>query len=147
MPAVLVDTNVLVYMFDQNDAARQDRAITVVRELEQSARGRLSAQCLAEFCAVATRQLRPVLTPDQALAQVERFMRVFPVYPLTPMIVIEAVRGVRDHKLSYYDAQIWAAARLNQIPIVFSEDFHHGMLEGVRFVNPFDADFTIEEWR
>jgi predicted nucleic acid-binding protein len=63
------------------------------------------------------------------------------------MIVLEAIRGVRDHKPSYYNAQIWAAARLNQIPIVFSEDFHHGVLEGVRLVNPFSADFKIEEWR
>ena len=30
------------------------------------------------------------------------------------MIVLEALRGVRDHQISYYDAQIWASARLNR---------------------------------
>jgi len=49
--------------------------------------------------------------------------------------------------LAYYDAQIWAAARLNQIPVVFSEDFNSGStLEGVQFVNPFASDFVLETW-
>jgi len=44
------------------------------------------------------------------------------------------------------DAQ-WATARLNQVPVVFSEDFRSGsLLEGVRFVNPFLPEFLLEEW-
>ncbi|MDP3186532.1 MAG: hypothetical protein Q8M58_14840 [Anaerolineales bacterium] len=40
-----------------------------------------------------------------------------------------------------------AAAWLNQIPIVFSEDFQDGqVLEGVRFVNPFAGTFDAEAW-
>ena len=54
---------------------------------------------------------------------------------------------MREHQLSYWDAQIWAAARLNQVPVVFSEDFRAGVsLEGVRFVNPFAADCRVDEW-
>jgi len=53
------------------------------------------------------------------------------------MTVPEAARGARDHGLAYYDAPIRAAARLNQIQIVFSEDFGDGrVLERMRFVNP-----------
>lgn len=147
MPAILLDTNVLVYVFDTNEPARQDQAIKVLRGLELTGSGRLSVQCLAEFCAVATRFLRPFLKPAEAAIQVERFSRTFPVFDLTPLIVIEAARGVRDHALAYYDAQIWATARLNQVPIIFSEDFNvGGALEGVRFINPFAADFVLEDW-
>ena len=146
MPPVLIDTNVLVYTFDQNDPARQDRAIQVLRVLEASANGRLSVQCLAEFCAVVMRRLHPVMSAQDTLSQVERFQRIFPVYNLTPMIVQEALRGVRDHQLSYYDAQIWASARLNQIPVVFSEDFNPSTLEGVQFINPFAADTDLNLW-
>jgi predicted nucleic acid-binding protein len=47
----------------------------------------------------------------------------------------------------FWDTQIWAATRLNQIPIVFSEDFNVGAVtEGVHFVNPFAEDFQIEDW-
>ena len=63
------------------------------------------------------------------------------------MIILEAARGVETHHLSFWDAQIWATARLNQIPIVFSEDFNTGAsLEGVRFINPFATDFQISDW-
>lgn len=62
------------------------------------------------------------------------------------MIVLEAVRGVRDYQLSYYDAQIWACARLNQIPVIFSEDFNHGILEGINIINPFAQDFVVTSW-
>jgi predicted nucleic acid-binding protein len=144
---ILIDTNVLVYTFDQNDPRRQERAIEILRALEAGADGRLSVQCLAEFCAVAMRRLRPAMGPEETLAQVERFHRIFPVHDLTPMIILEAMRGVCVHQLSYYDAQLWASARLHQIPVIFSEDFKHGSLEGVHFVNPFLPDFDIARWR
>lgn len=147
MPPVLIDTNILIYTFDQNDPPRQERAIQILRVLEESANGRLSVQCLAEFSAVAMRRLQPAMSPADTLAQVERFQRIFPVYPLTPMIILEALRGVRDHQLSYYDAQIWASARLNQVSVVFSEDFDPALLEGVRFVNPFLLDVDLDLWR
>src|SRR5439155_1039861 len=55
-----------------------------------------------------------------------------PVLSVTPLIVLEAARGARDHGLNYWDAQLWATARLNQIPLILTEDFAHGrVLEGV----------------
>lgn len=78
---------------------------------------------------------------------VQAFASSWPVLNLTPPVVLEAARGVSDHVLSYYDAQIWAVARLNQIGVVFSEDFNNGStLEGVRFVNPFAEEFAVEQW-
>jgi len=42
---------------------------------------------------------------------------------------------------------LWATARLNQVPVIFSEDFaSNSVLEGVRFVNPFAPDFSLEDW-
>jgi len=147
MPLILIDTNLLVYLYDQKQADRQAQSHRVLEQLELTRSGRLSVQALAEFFSVATRKLSPGLTPAEALNQINLFIRVWPVFDLTPMIVMEAGRGVRDHKLSYYDAQVWATARLNQIPIVFSEDFRDGsLLEGVRFVNPFSPDFLVEKW-
>ncbi len=62
-------------------------------------------------------------------------------------MVREAARGVRDHQFAYYDAQMWAMAKLNQIPLVFTQDIPSALsLEGVRYVNPFAEDFVLEEW-
>ena len=147
MPPILIDTNVLLYLYDHNQPVKQDRARDVLDHLELSGSGRLSVQCLAEFFSVATRKLSPKLTPAQALQQISLFCRLWPVYDLTTMIVLEAGRGVRDHQFSYYDAQIWATARLNQVTTIFSEDFSVGStIEGVRFVNPFAPGFAIETW-
>jgi predicted nucleic acid-binding protein len=147
MEPVLIDTNVLVYASDPAETIRQDQAIRTLKSLESSRSGRLSAQCLAEFMHVTTRPRRQMYTPAEALQQVENLLRAFPVYDLTPLIVLEAARGARDHGLAYYDAQIWAAARLNQVTTVFSEDFRDGqVLEGVRFANPFADGFRLEDW-
>jgi len=147
MAPILIDTNVLVYIFDHHDERRQERALNLVKSLESINQGRFSAQCLAEFFSVVTRKLIPPLSPSEAIKAIELWMNAFPIYPLTSSIVLEAARGVRDHHLAYYDAQIWATARFNQIPLVFSEDFQDGRaLEGVRFINPFSSEFNLGAW-
>src|SRR4030065_1519667 len=133
VPPILIDTNILIYLYDQNQPDKQNQSKRVLEQLELTRSGRLSVQVLAEFFSVATRKLSPNLTPAEALEQINLFIRLWPVFDLTPMIVMEAGRGVRDHKLSYYDAQVWATARLNQVPVVFSEDVRGGsILGGVR---------------
>src|SRR5574341_612402 len=133
MPLILLDTNVIVYACDPGEPVKRDLAGQVLRHLEQAGNGRLSVQCLSEFASATMRRLHPPLTPAEAAQQVERLTLSFPVFDLTPMIVLEALRGVREHRLSYYDAQVWATARLNQVPIIFSEDFNaNAILEGVR---------------
>jgi predicted nucleic acid-binding protein len=106
MPPILIDTNLLIYLYDPNQPDKQKQAERVLEQLELTRTGRLSVQVLAEFFSVATRKLSPSLTSAEALDQVTLFTRLWPVYDLTPMIVMEAGRGVRDHKLSYYDAQV-----------------------------------------
>jgi predicted nucleic acid-binding protein len=147
MTAVLIDTNVLVHAHDRGEPKKQAQAIKVLNYLQVTGQGRLSVQCLSEFFSITTRGKQPKLALAAAAQQVERMTLSFPVHDLTPLIVIEATRGVRNHLLAYYDAQIWAAAHLNQIRVVFSEDFNSGStLEGVKFVNPFAVDFVLEAW-
>lgn len=147
MTAVLVDTNLLVYAWDPGEAHKQERAIATLDGLHSAGSGRLSVQSLAEFFASVTRGAKPRLTPAQAAEQVEGLAASWPVLDVTPLVVIEATRGVEDHHLAYWDAQLWATARLNQVPVIFSEDFASGsVLKGVRFVNPFRSDFDLRAW-
>ena len=147
MAAVLVDTNVLVYAHDRGEFAKQGQAIHVLEHLYLAGAGRLSVQSLAEFFRATTRGAKPMLTVEQALQQMEHLAQAWPVFELTAQIALEAARGVKAHQFNYWDGQIWATARLNQVPVIFSEDFPSGAtLEGVRFVNPFAADFVLEAW-
>jgi predicted nucleic acid-binding protein len=147
MTGILIDTNVLVYAYDRGEFEKQEQAKGVLEYLHLQGTGRLSAQTLAEFFRAATRGRQPILSVEQAQRQAEFLAQAWTVLDITPQIVLEAVRGVRAHQLSYWDAHIWAAAKLNQIPVVLSEDIPYaGALEGVRFVNPFARDFDIENW-
>ncbi|MCQ3936860.1 MAG: PIN domain-containing protein [Chloroflexi bacterium] len=147
MTVVLLDTNVLVYAFDRTEPEKRAQAMKVILETQNHSAGCLSIQCLSEFFNAVTRGAEPKLPIDEALQHVQDFLQAFPVYLLTPSVVIEAARGVRDHSLSFYDAQIWASALINDVPVIFSEDFQDGQtLEGVRFVNPFAENFELEKW-
>jgi predicted nucleic acid-binding protein len=147
MALVLIDTNLLIYLYDQNEPVNQARSRVVLDELQKKGAGRLSVQSLSEFANVAIKKLSPTLSVSDVAEQIFLFRNVFPVHIVTPSIVADAARGVRDHGLPFYDAQIWSCARFNQIPIVFSEDFSDGqVIEGVRFVNPFTNDFELEKW-
>ena len=147
MTVVLLDTNVLVYAFDRAEPEKRERAIKIVLDLQVNAVGCLSIQCLSEFFNAMTRGAAPKLTIEEALQDVQDYLLAFPTFLLTSSVVLEAARGVRDHSLSFYDAQIWACALINDVPVVFSEDFQDGqVLEGVRFVNPFAEGFELEKW-
>jgi len=143
---ILIDTNILVYAVDPRDAEKQGKALQVLEGLQASGKGRISVQSLAEFISATTRSSTPLMTISEALQQVERLIGSFPIYDLKPMVVLEAARGARDYGLSYYDAQIWAVARLNQVPVVISEDFSAGQaLDGVQFINPFSENFPLKD--
>lgn len=147
MNKILVDTNIILYTYDYRDQIRKTRASEVLTILEKKQEGIFSIQTLSEFLNVVTRGINPLIESNELLVQLQYWINLFPVLPLTQNIVLEATRCVKDHKLSFYDAQIWAAAKLNQIPVIFSEDFQDGQtLEGVRFVNPFSEKFELSNW-
>ncbi len=144
MPTALIDTNILVYAYDRGEYVKQQQAIRVLESLQRTGMGRLSVQSLAEFFSATTKGKEPVLTIQQASEQVLELAQTWQIFDLTRQVVSEAVRGVRDHQLAFWDAQIWAVARLNQIPLVLSEDFQTGaVVEGVRFLNPFEPAFDL----
>lgn len=138
----LLDANVLVYTLDAREPERREKAKEVVRRTALAGTAALPVQALSEFSNVCLRKLRPPLAPEEVRLEVERLSLAFPVLPLTAPVVGEALRGVREHGFSYYDVQVWAVARLGQVPVILSEDFNPGaVIEGVFFSDPFDPAF------
>ena len=144
MKRVLLDTNILVYAMEPRDPERQEQTLALISGLTDTCQCCLSVQNLSEFANVAIKKLS--LSPDEAILLIENWKNLFLIFDLTPECVLEAAYGVRDHQLSWFDAQVWASARLNQVPVVLSEDFQHGqLLGGVQFLNPFKASFQLED--
>ena len=134
----LVDTNILVYAYDPSDKRKSRRAIEVLTLLEFTKRGVLSTQILSEFFNTVTRNIPNPLDPSNARVTVQRFIEHWEIVPVTSDVVLEGMRGSIEHQLSYWDSLIWAAAKLNDVDTILSEDFSHGqVIEGVRVVNPF----------
>ena len=135
---VLIDTNVLVYAYDVAEPEKQRRALDLLDGFAEQETGVVSTQIMAEMFVVLTRKLSSPLSVEQAVRSLARHVRTWQVVAVTDFIVLEAARGVRDHAMSFWDAQVWATAKLNQIPVVLSEDFaSSSVIEGVRFENPF----------
>jgi predicted nucleic acid-binding protein len=142
--AALVDTNILVYAYDPLDGTKQQRAVDVLERLERASRGAVSTQVLGEFFTTVTRKLRPPLSREEAEWNVGAFVRDWTVCAVTTAAVLEAIRAVGEHQLSYWDGLIWATAKLNGIATVLTADLSHGRLvEGVRFLNPFAPGFDL----
>lgn len=144
---ILVDTNILVYAYDRSNIEKQKQAITLLDGLVRHRVGAVSTQVLAEFFVTVTRKIPQPLSIADAHRRIDVYVQTWAVFDITSMIVLEAARGVETYQFSFWDAQIWATARLNQLSLVLSEDFNVGsVIEGVQFTNPFDPSFIMSDW-
>lgn len=141
--ASLVDTNILVYLFDPRDRTKQRVASDLLRgNLIQDALV-LPHQAIVEFVAAVTRRRpdldgTPLLTREQALLEAEELMAQFLVIYPNLQVLLTALRGASTYQLSWFGAHLWAYAEVHGIPEILSEDFEHGRhYGGVRTVDPF----------
>jgi predicted nucleic acid-binding protein len=64
---ILLDTNILVYIYDPFDSTKQERAIAIVDRLIQTNRAVISTQVMGEFFMATTRAKRQLLSPAEAI--------------------------------------------------------------------------------
>jgi predicted nucleic acid-binding protein len=138
--AALIDTNVLVYRFDNRFPDKQKVATGILRRgiIENSVR--LPHQAIIEFVAAVTRPIRGhmILPQPDALREAEEFLQQFTVLYPNEAILRNALRGCAAYRLSWFDAHLWSYAEYYGIPVILSEDLQHDRLYGaVRVVNPF----------
>jgi predicted nucleic acid-binding protein len=138
--AVLVDTNVLVYRFDQRFPEKQKIATEILRRgiIEDSVR--LPHQAIVEFIAAVTRSIHGhvILKQSDALREAEELLKQFTVLYPNEAILRNAIRGCAAYQLNWFDAHLWSYAEHYGLKEILSEDFQHDRLYGtVRVVNPF----------
>lgn len=140
----MLDANVLVYADDAQEPSKAARAALLIAFLIETGRAVITPQVLGEYWIAVTRKFSPPMESERAEARIHEYRNFMRVFPYDSVLVAEAVRGVRRYGFHYYDAQVWAAARLAAVDVVLSEDFDSGAeIEGVRFVNPFAEDFDV----
>ncbi len=134
---VFLDTNVLVYLFDADEPAKQQRARTLLSNQELRDQVTLSTQVLQEFYVSVTRKLAVPLDPDTALKAVQD-LAVFPIIQIDTPLILLAIQRSRKATVSFWDALILEAALVAGTTLLYSEDFQDGASFGkLRIANPF----------
>jgi predicted nucleic acid-binding protein len=130
------DTNVLVYIDDNADPSKQQRAAELFFEHRRQRTGVVSLQVLQEYFVVATRKMG--INADRARRKVELIAEFDVVAPDVPDI-LSAIDLHRLHGFSFWDGLILQSAKIGGCSVLFSEDFQdQRRIEGFRVVNPFN---------
>jgi len=131
-----LDTNVLVYAYQNSDSRKQRVARDLLRRA-LAGESVISSQVLSEFAATL---LHKFPSPPGAEDLAEIFDRLEPIrLVLSDMQVVRrAVQAQHSYRLHFYDSLIVAAAERAGCMRIWSEDFNHGQeYFGVRVENPF----------
>jgi predicted nucleic acid-binding protein len=132
-----VDTNVLVYLFDAGEPAKQERARQVISDLCRAGTLVVSSQVLSEFYVAVTRKLEEPLPPDLALRALAD-LAAYPCVSIDAALVQRAAAHSAAARLSYWDALIVEAAVEAGADVLCSEDFQAGRsYQGVLVDDPF----------
>lgn len=118
------DTNVLVYLFDEDSPDKQARAKKLFEAQARSGKIVLSPQVLQEFYVTVTRKLARPLSREDALAAVTH-LNSFPVVPVDGSTVLRAINLHQSASLSFWDALIIQTALEANCKKIFSEDMQH----------------------
>jgi predicted nucleic acid-binding protein len=130
-----LDTNILLYAYDQDAPAKRSAALRLV-EQGWSAPGQtaISVQVLQEMHVHLEK--RGVAKADAA--RIIRDYAAWPVVDNSLEILLAALNEQTRWQLSLWDALILAAARASGASEIYTEDFNHGQdYGGIRAINPF----------
>ncbi|HTQ33265.1 MAG TPA: PIN domain-containing protein [Stellaceae bacterium] len=131
------DTNVLIYAADRDGSLRHQQAAALLERAIRTGTCVQTLQSFAEFYNVLTRKMR--VAPDKAQTFVMTWRAVLTVEPAGVPDLNHAMRAVRDYKLSFWDALLWATVRRAGVVVLATEDLQDGrVIEGVRIANPFN---------
>ena len=131
------DTNVLVYLFDEDSPAKRRRASELFAERARDGSITLSPQVLQEFYVTVTRKLARPLSPEAALSAVTH-LKAFPLVPVDGETILRAIGLHQSASLSLWDALIVQAALEGNCRAILSEDMQHGRRFGDLVIeNPF----------
>lgn len=133
-----LDSNVLVYAIDQRSGDRHRQASEIMQRAAQLDCV-LTVQAFGEFFHATTR--KKLLEPSRARVFVDNWLDVFAIAAADSEALIDAIDAVDQHKLSFWDAMLWATAKRAGCAAILSEDQQDGLrLGGVEFINPFATD-------
>jgi len=135
---IFLDTNILVYAFDNSDPKKQQTAQNLLNSFfDEQEYYSISTQVISEFCSVVFKKFRNVLTDTD----LQEFISSFSdeqIFPLTRTVLLKSLQIKQRFGLSLWDSQIVASALLSECKFLYSEDLADGqVIENLTILNPF----------
>jgi len=132
---IFIDTNVLIYSQNNNEAEKQSTCRKVISNIADSNLLVISTQVMQEYYNVATLKMGI----EKLLAK--KTVKMFDVYEIVtiqPSIIFKAMDIHVLNQLSFWDSLIISAAKSANCTMVLTEDMNDGqVIEGVKIQNPF----------
>ncbi len=133
-----LDTNILVYSFDNSAPEKQQTAQQLIETALSSQQGIISSQVVQEFLNVAQRKFAKPMSLTDARMYLDAVLR--PLCQHFPSLGFyeHALRLREETGYTFYDSLIVTAAIEAGCKIVISEDLQNGRtIQGTTILNPF----------
>jgi predicted nucleic acid-binding protein len=135
-----IDTNVLVYSFDDTAPEKQQQARSIIAHALFSQRGVISTQVIQEFLNVALRKFPQPMSVQDARSYLHQTLMPLCQHFPNPAFYDYGLYLQLETGFSWFDALIVAAASATGCATLLSEDLQSGrVVRGVTIVNPFAA--------
>ena len=135
--AIFVDTNVLVYAYDETAGQKHTIAAQLVENWWNNKNGYISLQVIQEFYVTITRKIVSPMDA-QAARQIVADLAQWKIHTPTVDDLLQAIDIQHNHQLSFWDAMVIQSAVRLGCRALASEDLTHGqIISGVEIFNPF----------
>jgi predicted nucleic acid-binding protein len=135
-----VDTNVLIYYLDQNEAVKQAKAVALLTQL---CAGPSMPVLLWQVLGETVRHLRAWeyagrLSRQELLGYVTRFRNSYSVVMPVPGVLDAGLDLSRRYSLSHWDSMILGACKEGGVATLYTEDMGAPTVyDGIQLINPF----------
>ena len=133
-----LDTNILVYPFDNRDPRKQSLALAAVKAARAGGQGCISHQVVQEFLNVVTRKTSVAVDTAGVASHLDGAL--LPLMKVVPSrALFQAALAVQTRwQFGFCDSLIVAAAQEAGCQRLLTEGLQHGqVIDGLRIENPF----------
>ena len=133
-----LDTNVLVYSFEEREPEKRDKARELIEQALESHTGVISWQVVQEFLNVALHKWKKPMGAVDAHEYLQiTLLPICKIYP-SAETWMAALRIAEESQYRFYDSLIVASAIQSGASILYSEDLQQGRRFGnLEIRNPF----------
>ncbi len=132
-----VDTNVLIYVSDPQDPAKQAIATDLLLSLDD---GILLWQVATEYLAASRKLKRFGYDSAQAWEDLQELQRLWRLVLPTWDVMEKSRKLLEQYMLSHWDAMIISASLIAGVERLYTEDFDaYPLIENLQIINPFST--------